>query len=65
MTYDPNPHVLLARCGERGYGIADITPKLWTTRLQVVQDPMRMDSAVHTLARFVVEPGHPGPIREA
>ena len=60
-----NPHVLLARCGERGYGIADITPKLWTTRLQVVQDPMRMDSAVHTLARFVVEPGHPGPIREA
>ena len=60
-----NPHLLLARCGERGYGIADITPKLWTTRLQVVQDPMRMDSAVHTLARFVVEPGHPGPIREA
>lgn len=60
-----NPHVLLARCAERGYGLADITPKLWTTQLQVVQDPMRIDSAVHTLARFVVEPGQPGPVRVA
>ncbi len=58
-----NPHVLLARCGERGYGLAEITPTLWTTRLQVVQDPMRMGSAVDTLARFVVERGNAGPIR--
>lgn len=60
-----NPHILLARCGERGYGLAEITPTLWTTHLQVVQDPMRMDSTVHTLASFVVEPGQPGPVREA
>ena len=60
-----NPHVLLARCNERGYGLAEVTPKHWTTHLQVVQDPMRMDSGVRTLASFVVEPGQPGPIRTA
>ena len=60
-----NPHVLLARCGERGYGLADITPTLWTTQLQAVQDPMRIDSAVDTLARFVVEPRQAGPVRVA
>ncbi len=59
-----NPHVLLARCGERGYGIADITPKLWTTRLQTLDDPLRADSGVRMLARFVVERGRPGPVRE-
>lgn len=58
-----NPHVLLARCGERGYGMADITPSLWTTRLQVLDDPMRADSGARTLASFVVEAGRPGPVR--
>lgn len=60
-----NPHILLARCGERGYGMAEITPSLWTTRLQALDDPLRSDSAVRTLARFVVEPGRPGPVRLA
>lgn len=59
-----NPHVLLARCEERGYGLADITPQLWTTRLQALDDPLRPDSGVRTLARFVVERGRPGPVRE-
>ncbi|MGP1628367.1 MAG: alkaline phosphatase D family protein [Giesbergeria sp.] len=59
-----NPHVLLARCGERGYGIAEITPRLWTTRLKVLDDPLRADSSTHTLANFVVERGRPGPIRQ-
>jgi alkaline phosphatase D len=59
-----NPHVLLARCEERGYGLADITPQLWTTRLQALDDPLRADSGVRTLARFVVERGRPGPVRE-
>ena len=56
-----NPHVLLARCDQRGYGLADITPTRWTTTLRVLDDPLRADSAATTLARFVVEDGRPGP----
>ncbi len=58
-----NPHVLLARCEERGYGIATITPSRWTTTLQALDDPMRADSGIHPQARFVVEPGPDGPVR--
>lgn len=58
-----NPHVLLARCDQRGYGLADITPTRWTTALRVLDDPLRADSAATTLARFVVEDGRPGPQR--
>ena len=57
-----NPHVLLARCNERGYGLADITPTRWTTTLRAVEDPLRADSGAYTLARFVVEDGRPGPL---
>ncbi|MCE1191233.1 MAG: alkaline phosphatase D family protein [Acidovorax sp.] len=56
-----NPHVLLARCDLRGYGLAEITPTRWTTTLRVVDDPLRADSGARTLARFVVEDGRPGP----
>jgi len=56
-----NPHVLLARCEERGYGLADITPARWTTTLRAVQDPLRADSGARSLARFEVADGHPGP----
>lgn len=56
-----NPHVLLARCGERGYGLCDITPARWTTTLRAVRDPLDADSGAYTLARFVVEDGRPGP----
>ena len=34
-----NPHVLLARCEERGYGLAEITPRRWTTTLHAIDDP--------------------------
>lgn len=60
-----NPHVLLARCEERGYGVATITPRQWTTTLQVLNDPLSADSAKHVQARFVVEPGPDGPIQIA
>ena len=58
-----NPHVLLARCDLRGYGLADITPQRWTTSLRVLDDPVRADSRASTLARFVVEDGRAGPVR--
>ncbi|QNP60707.1 alkaline phosphatase D family protein [Paenacidovorax monticola] len=60
-----NPHVLLARCEERGYGLADITPRRWTTTLRAIDDPLRVDSGARTLARFVTEDGTPGPQRDA
>ena len=56
-----NPHVLLARCDRRGYGLADITPARWTTTLRVLDDPLRADSGAATLAQFVVEDGRAGP----
>ena len=58
-----NPHVLLGRCDQRGYGMAEITPTRWTTALRVLDDPLSPDSGISTLARFVVEDGHPGPQR--
>lgn len=57
-----SPHVLLARCEQRGYGLADITPARWTTTLRVLDDPLREDSGSSTLARFVVEDRRPGPV---
>ncbi|MDD2546292.1 MAG: alkaline phosphatase D family protein [Burkholderiaceae bacterium] len=57
-----NPHVLLARCEQRGYGLADLTPQRWTTHLRVLDDPLQEDSSARTLARFVVEEGRPGPV---
>ncbi|MBS0390245.1 MAG: alkaline phosphatase D family protein [Proteobacteria bacterium] len=56
-----NPHVLLARCDERGYGLCDISPKLWTTQLRAITNPLDPASDAYTLARFVVEDGRPGP----
>ena len=56
-----NPHVLLARCEERGYGLSDITPTQWTTELRAVRNPLDAGSDAYTLARFVVEDGRPGP----
>jgi alkaline phosphatase D len=60
-----NPHVLLARCEERGYGLAEITPQRWTTTLRAIDDPLREDSGARTLARFVIEDGRAGPQRDA
>ncbi|MFE1571262.1 alkaline phosphatase D family protein [Comamonas odontotermitis] len=56
-----NPHVLFARCDERGYGLCDITPTLWTTQLRAVDDPLRPDSGARTLVRFAVEDRVAGP----
>ena len=56
-----NPQVLFARCEERGYGLCDITPNLWTTQLRTVVDPLRADSGIRTQARFVVQDRLAGP----
>ena len=58
-----NPHVLLARSEERGYGVCDITPTQWTTSLRATKDPLNPESGAYELARFVVEDRKPGPQR--
>lgn len=58
---DLNPHILLARSDRRGYAVAEVTPERWTTTLRTVDDVLRADSGVSTLARFVVEDRVPGP----
>ena len=57
---EQNPHMLLANSQHRGYGMVRLTPSSWTTDLRTIDDPARADSGVSTLARFVVEDGHPG-----
>ena len=59
-----NPHVLLANCEHRGYALVDVTPSTWTTQLRVLDDVTRRDASISTLARFVVEDGRPGPVRD-
>ncbi|MDF1484294.1 alkaline phosphatase D family protein [Ramlibacter sp. H39-3-26] len=59
-----NPHVLLADCEHRGYVLADIAPQRWSTQLRVLDDAARADASISTLARFVVEDGLPGPMRD-
>ncbi|MET1114154.1 MAG: alkaline phosphatase D family protein [Comamonas sp.] len=58
---DNNPHILLARPDRRGYAVAEVTPGRWTTTLRVLEDAAQADSAVSTLARFVVNDQVPGP----
>lgn len=58
-----NPQVLFANCEKRGYALVDLTPTRWQTTLRAVDDPLRADSGVSTLARFVVEDGRAGVIR--
>ncbi len=57
---EQNPHILLANSQYRGYGLVTLTPARWTTELRILDDPLRADSGVSTLARFVVEDTHPG-----
>jgi alkaline phosphatase D len=54
-----NPHFVFADATRKGYGVAEFTPKQLTTTLRVVDDVTRRDTAVQTLARFVVQAGQP------
>ncbi len=54
-----NPHFIFADGFKRGYGIAEFTPKQLTVDLRAVDDVVRADSGVSTLARFAVQAGRP------
>ena len=52
-----NPHFVFANGQYRGYGLADFTPGQLNVRLRVLDDVLRQDSTVRTLAAFAVEAG--------
>jgi alkaline phosphatase D len=45
---------------QRGYVRSTITPGIWTTDFQVVDDATKSGGKVSTRASFVVEAGTPG-----
>lgn len=59
---DHNPHVQLLN-NQRGYQLFTITPKLWAADIKVVDQVDRPGGALNVLAKFVVDPGRPGPIK--
>lgn len=54
-----NPHFVFADAQARGYGIADFTPRQLTVQLRGLDDVLRPDSGVRTLASFAVQAGRP------
>jgi alkaline phosphatase D len=59
-----NPHIRYGRSDRRGFVLMDVTPAQATVRFQALDDVGREDSGLSTLARFTVEDGRPGVIRE-
>jgi alkaline phosphatase D len=55
-----NPHILLANSEKRGYVTLDLTGKRCLARLRVIDSEKLADSAIATLASFLVEDGKPG-----
>ena len=54
-----NPHFVFADSQRKGYGVLEFTPDQLTTTLRVVDDVMRQDTRIETLARFTVQAGRP------
>ena len=54
-----NPHFVFADAQRKGYGVVEFTPDHLTTTLRVVDDVMRQDTKIETLARFTVQAGRP------
>ena len=56
-----NPHIRYARSDQRGYMRFELTRHQLRASIEVVDKPLDPASGVTTAARFVVEPGRPGP----
>jgi alkaline phosphatase D len=61
--YGDNPSVKYFNSEKRGYALAEVTPKLWTTTLMGVEDVRSVDSAVKPIVAFAVERGNVQPQR--
>lgn len=56
-----NPDLLHARTDERGYTLCEFTPKQCLTEFRTTPSPAGTSDTLKTQARFIVEPGRPGP----
>ena len=61
--YANNPHVQYINSDKRGYALADVTPKLWTSTLMGVEDVRDAASTTQVIAKFAVERGHKTPAK--
>ena len=61
--YQDNPNIQYFNSEKRGYALAEVTPKLWTTTLMGVDDVKNADSATTPIAKFAVERGNKTPQR--
>lgn len=58
-----NPNMHYGRGDLRGYLHLTVTPDAVQANMVAVDDPLRVDSAVHAAATFAVEDGRPGIVR--
>ncbi|WP_298835158.1 alkaline phosphatase D family protein [uncultured Piscinibacter sp.] len=59
-----NPDLLHARSDERGYALLEITPEAALCDFRATPFPAQADARLHSQARFVVEAGQPGVVRD-
>jgi alkaline phosphatase D len=57
-----NPHIHFGRADQRGYMSFELDAKQLRVRLRSVDRPVDPASGITTVARFVVDPGRPGPV---
>lgn len=60
-----NPHIRFARGDKRGYVTVALDPQQARVQLRTLSNEKTLDSAISTLASFVVSSGRPGAEREA
>jgi len=58
-----NPHIKYGRSDRRGFVMMEITPSRAIVRFQALDDVMRADSGLFTVASFAVEDGRPGIVK--
>lgn len=61
--YPNNPSINYFNSKRRGYALAEVTPKLWTTTLMGVEDVRSESSATTPIAKFAVERGNKTPAK--
>jgi alkaline phosphatase D len=58
-----NPHIKFGDCTHRGYTRVEIVPGRLSADLRATDGVASPDAGCQTLATFVVEDGHPGPLK--
>ena len=59
-----NPHIKYGRSDQRGFVLMEATPARTVARFQGLENVMRADSALSTLASFIVEDGRTGIVKD-